>query len=250
MHLGILQTGRIPPEMTDRYVEYPKMFADLYRAEEPELQVSAFAVLDGVFPDRPDICDAWLVTGSKFGVYDDEPWIEDLKGFLRAARSAGVPMIGICFGHQIMAEAFGGRAEKFHDGWGCGVHSYDMVRTPGWLGADRPTFAMHAMHQDQVTELAEDATLLATSPFCQNAMLSYGDPESPDAISIQPHPEFQTDYARELVELRGKTVIPPERSTPAMDSFGQPVHGDDFVRWSLKYLRHALAQRKAGRLPA
>ena len=245
MHLGILQTGRIPETMTDKYDEYPKMFGDMYRAEEPDIRVSAFAVLDGVLPDSPNSCDAYLITGSKFGVYDDEPWIEPLKDFLRATRAAGVPMIGICFGHQIMAEAFGGRAEKFHDGWACGVHDYEMVCAPGWLADNRPAFSMHAMHQDQVTELAEDATLLATSDFCRNAMLSYGDPEAPDAISIQPHPEFAMDYAKELVELRAKELIPPHRSGPALESFGRSVDGAAFVAWSMAYLRQALARRKA-----
>lgn len=245
MHLGVLQTGRIPEPMTGRHHEYPEMFAEMYQAAAPDMQVTGYAVLDGEFPDSPTECDAWLVTGSKYGVYDDEPWIETLKDFLRAARAAQVPMIGICFGHQVMAEAFGGRAEKYHDGWGCGVHDYKMVRTPKWLSDTRPEFAMHAMHQDQVTELAADATVLATSEFCQNAMLTYGDPEAPDAISIQPHPEFAVDFAREIVEVRAGEVIPPERSAPALESFGRHVDGDAFVEWSLTYLRQALAARKA-----
>lgn len=245
MHLGVLQTGRIPETMIDRYDEYPEQFAEIYQAADPDVRVSGFAIVDSQFPETPTACDAWLVTGSKFGVYDDEPWIEPLKDFLRAARAAEVPMIGICFGHQIMAEAFGGRAEKFHGGWGCGVHNYTMVEAPGWLGGERSGFSMHAMHQDQVTKLADDATVLATSEFCQNAMLSYGDPEAPDAISIQPHPEFAVDFAREIVELRAGELIPPEKSVPALESFGRPVHGAAFVDWSLTYLRRALAARAA-----
>lgn len=245
MHLGVLQTGRIPEAMNDRYNEYPEQFAQIYQAAAPDIRVSGFAVLDGQFPDSPTACDAWLVTGSKYGVYDEEPWIETLKDFLRAARAAKVPMIGICFGHQVMAEAFGGRAEKYHDGWGCGVHDYQMVETPGWLGETREGFSMHAMHQDQVTELAKDATVLATSEFCRNAMLTYGDPEAPDAISIQPHPEFGVEFAREIVEVRAGELIPPEKSVPALESFGRPVDGDAFVNWSLTYLRQALAGRQA-----
>ena len=241
MHLGILETGRVNEALIDDHGEYPQMFTDLYQDVDPQIRTTTFAVLDGMFPSSPVECDAWLVTGSKFGVYDDEPWIAPLKNFLVAARAARVPMIGICFGHQIMAEAFGGRAEKSSKGWGCGVHRYALDHAPGWLDWDGDGFAMHAMHQDQVTALPEDATCLASSPFCAFAMVSYGDPQAPDAISVQPHPEFGSNYARDLVDLR-MDLVGPDVGRAAMASFGAPVQGADFARWSVAYVRQALAR--------
>ena len=245
MRIGILVTGYVPEHMATEHGEYPEQFRDLYRAVDPSVEVEAVDILAGEMPTSPDACDAWVVTGSKHGVYDDLPWIEPLKNFLREARSAGVPLIGICFGHQLMAEAFGGRAEKSNKGWGCGVHDYSVEHRPAWLGENPQSFAMHAMHQDQVTAIPEDATRLAGSEFCEFAMLSYGNAEAPDAISIQPHPEFAEGYARGLVELRKGELIPDATADKALSTFGSPVDGEAFARWSLAYARLMDQRRKA-----
>ncbi|MEL7154881.1 MAG: type 1 glutamine amidotransferase, partial [Pseudomonadota bacterium] len=204
---------------------------------DPSLELVPFEVVNGVLPASPHDCDAWLVTGSKFGVYDPEPWIEPLKAFLRQTRDARVPMIGVCFGHQIMAEAFGGSAAKSDKGWGCGVHDYAIHQKPSWLKMDRDSFAMHAMHQDQVLALPDDAEVLASSPFCENAMVAYGDPEAPYAISIQPHPEFTRGYAQAVVEFRKTVLIPDPVADVALDSFGRPVDGLAFLKCALDYAR-------------
>lgn len=245
MRLGILETGRVPDEMAAEHGAFPEMFGALFHPADPAIEIVPFAVVDEEIPGNPELCDAWLITGSKHGVYDDLPWIEPLKAFLRAARAAGVPMIGICFGHQIMAEAFGGRAEKSAKGWGCGVHGYQLQHRPGWMADAGAEFAMHAMHQDQVTAIPEDATVLATSPFCTHAMLTYGDPDRPDAISIQPHPEFAMPFARDLVATRRGDVIAEGLADTALASFGENVANQAFARWALAYLRTALAGRAA-----
>ena len=245
MLIGILQAGRVNPALVPRHGEYPPMFEDWLGQADPGLRFRTYGVLDGALPASPNECDAWLVTGSKYGVYDDQPWIEPLKAFLRAARTAGRPIIGVCFGHQILAEALGGRAAKSVKGWGAGVHDYRVVQRPVWMAGAPASFAIHAMHQDQVTAIPDDATVLATSPFCEFAMLAYGDPEAPDAISIQPHPEFGEDYARELVELRTGAVIPAERGAVALASIGRAVDRREFARWCVNYLRAAVARRDA-----
>ncbi len=245
MLIGILVTGTVNAALVPRHGEYPPMFEALLSPADPGLSYRTYAALDGALPASPAECDAWLVTGSKHGVYDDLPWIEPLKAFLRAARAAGRPIVGICFGHQILAEALGGRAAKSGKGWGAGVHDYQVVHRPGWMADAPDSFAIHAMHQDQVTAIPEDATVLAASPFCEFAMLAYGDPEAPDAISIQPHPEFDEDYARALVERRTGVVIPAACGAAALASFGRAVNQQDFARWCVDYLRAATARRNA-----
>lgn len=245
MRLGILQTGEVNPDLADRYGQYPTMFERLLAPADPELSFRTYPVVQGVLPDSPADCDAWLVTGSRHGVYDDLPWIAPLKAFLRAARAARRPLIGICFGHQIMAEAFGGRAELSAQGWGCGVQDYTLTRAPGWIDAGPGPLKFHAMHQDQVTALPGDATTLASSPHCAHALVAYGDPERPDAISLQPHPEFEAGFARELVERRAGVAIPHERSDPALASFGAEVDNARFARWCAAYLARARTGSKA-----
>jgi len=245
MLLGILETGKVNENLIPRHGEYPPMFAGLLGQAGPELRYRAYAVEDGVLPDSPEECDAWLITGSRHGVYDDLPWIEPLKAFLRAARAAGRPIVGICFGHQILAEALGGKAVKSDKGWGVGVHDYQVTCRPGWMTGAPETISVHAFHQDQVVAVPEDATVLAQSPFCEFAMLAYGDPEAPDAISIQPHPEFGEAYTRDLIDLRAGVAIPPDRAAPARDSLGRPVHAEEFARWCVSYLRAAAAGRSA-----
>jgi GMP synthase-like glutamine amidotransferase len=158
MLIGILETGRVNETLIPRYGEYAPMFEAWLRRADPGFAYRAYATLDGEIPASPAECDAWLVTGSKHGVYDDLPWIDPLKAFLRASRAAGQPIIGVCFGHQILAEALGGQAMKSAKGWGAGAHEYDVVRRPAWMAGAPDSFAIHAMHQDQVTAIPEDAT--------------------------------------------------------------------------------------------
>ncbi len=245
MRIGILQAGRILGETAERFGDYPEIYARLLTSADETLTFHTYAVLDGVFPDSAEDCDGWLVTGSRHGVYDDLPWIDPLKALLREIRAAKIPLIGICFGHQIMAEAFGGAAGKSSKGWGCGAHEYAFVDPPAWMEETDAAFFSHAMHQDQVTAPPPDASRIATSPFCENAALVYGPREAPDAISVQSHPEFDAEFARALVELRAGTSLPKDVSDAAFRSFGRPVNNAEMARWFVTFLRQAADRRKA-----
>ena len=153
MKIGILETGEVHPDLKARHGDYPAMFEALLRTADPALEFAVVRVVAGEMPAAPTQADAWLVTGSRHGVYDDLPWIEPLKAFLRAAVAARVPVIGICFGHQILAEALGGRAVKSDKGWGLGVQDYELAARPGWMDGLPDRFAVRALHQDQVVEL-------------------------------------------------------------------------------------------------
>lgn len=238
MRLGILETGKLAEHLAAEHGHYPAIFQELYAPVIRDLEIVPYEVVHAVFPDTPTECDAWLITGSKYGVYDDQPWIEPLKAFLREIRDARIPMIGVCFGHQIMAEAFGGKAEKSSKGWGCGVHTYELLTKPTWLKLKEPSFAMHAMHQDQITAMPEDAICVARSSFCENAIIAYGDLEQPYAISIQPHPEFSTDLGKALVWYRRGTHIPEPVADTALDTFGKRVDGRAFAKSCLSFIQN------------
>jgi len=202
MKIGILQTGHVPDELRDANGDYDVMFARLLDGQG--FSFGAYDVEGGVIPGDPHECDGWLITGSRHGAYEDHPWIAPLEAFIRAAFGAGVPQVGICFGHQIIAQALGGKVEKFSGGWAVGRQDYD------WNGKD---LALNAWHQDQVVRRPEGAEVIATNGFCENAALIYGK----RAFTVQPHPEFGPDFVDGLIHTRGKGVVPDELMAAAAE---------------------------------
>lgn len=244
MKLGILETGDVNPEMLERHGPLAPLFERFFRLGDPDLAFASYKVLDGVFPAAVDACDAWVITGSKHGVYDDLPWIAPLKAFIRDAYAARIPLIGVCFGHQIMAEALGGRAEKFSRGWSVGAQTYAVANDPAWLGHTPPgAMTLHAFHQDQVTALPPEARPIAASEFCANAALAYGPSEAPRAISVQGHPEFSAAFVEGLLDLRAGVSFSDETANAARAGLGGAVDDQTMADWFVAFLRQATARR-------
>lgn len=237
MKIGVLQAGLVPEELSPEFGEYDRVFVELVKRADPSVGIEGWRVVEGEFPPSPDAADGWIVSGSKHGVYEDHEWIPPLKAFIRAAAEMKRPMVGVCFGHQIMAEALGGRAMKSEKGWGLGPYNYDVVAKPSWMSATPDRLHIAAVHQDQVTELAPDATRIATCSFCENAALAYGDPEHPYAISIQPHPEFTRKFTRHLIETRMGAAFPEELSETALERLdtAEAFDADWAARWFMDF---------------
>lgn len=193
MQIGILQTGMAPDALAPVMGEYPEMFAKLLDGNG--FTFRTYAVVKGEFPASATECDGWLITGSRHGVYEDHPWIPPLEQLIRDAFAAHVPVVGICFGHQIVAQAMGGKVEKFAGGWAVGPTEYNF---------DGQSVTLNAWHQDQVVTVPEGAKVIATNDFCANAALLYDD----RALTIQAHPEFRPDFIEALIDHRGKGVVP------------------------------------------
>lgn len=232
MKIGILETGHVPEPLGDAHGDYPGMFARLLRTADPALEFAVYHVTEEQLPGAVDECDAWLVTGSRHGVYDPLPWIEPLKRFLERAYKAGIPIVGICFGHQILAEALGGRAIKSDKGWGLGVSRYTIHRKADWMTGVDGEFSLNALHQDQVIEIPGDAEVLAGSDFCPYAVLAYRG----NAISIQPHPEFPTEYLRDLIEHRRTTTLSDPVADAGLATLDQPIHARQVAEWIVNFL--------------
>jgi GMP synthase-like glutamine amidotransferase len=211
LRIAILETGAPPGDLAVRFGDYPDMFRRLLLQEGDRAET--FDVAAGQLPVDPSAFDACLVTGSSAGVYEPLPWIDPLKAFLNAA-SARTALVGVCFGHQVMAEAFGGRVIQSPKGWGVGLHRY-TASGEGWL-AGLDTLAVAASHQDQVVEAPEGAQVVAGSDFTPFGALYY---PGRRAISIQLHPEFTPDYARALVEARRGSRYTDDQADAALASY-------------------------------
>ncbi len=220
MRLAILETGQPPAEVIERFGDYPSMFRTLFGRDAYNYQT--FDVAAGRYPEQIADFPAYVITGSSAGVYDPLPWIAPLMDFLRQAKGQAA-MVGVCFGHQVMAEAFGGKVIKSPKGWGVGLHGYEVRESRPWMDA-APRIAVPASHQDQVVELPPGARVVAASAFTPFGMLAYDEAK---AVSIQLHPEFQPDYAKALIETRRGTRYTDEQADAAIASYDAP---DDRAR--------------------
>lgn len=208
MQIGILQTGHAPDALIGRTGDYGDMFERLLAGQG--LSFRTFSVVDMEFPESVDDCEGWLLTGSRHGAYEGLPFIKPLEEFIRKAYAEAVPMVGICFGHQIIAQALGGKVEKFTGGWSVGPTKYAM---------NGSEITLNAWHQDQVVEKPAAARTIASNDFCAYAALVYDD----RILSIQPHPEFGPDFIDGLIRTRGKGVVPDDRLAAATRQLDAPL---------------------------
>ncbi|QBQ47726.1 type 1 glutamine amidotransferase [Brevundimonas naejangsanensis] len=225
--IAILETGRPPEDLAARYGDYVDQFRALLG---DGVATRRFDVQAGELPDDPAAFAGVIVTGSAAGVYEDLPWIEPLAQWLRDARGR-TRLAGICFGHQIMAQAFGGRVEKSGRGWGIGLHAYEVTGDETWMQPPAATLSIPASHQDQVIALADNARVIAASPFTPHAGVAWGD----DAISFQCHPEFDPAFAAALTEGR-RGRIAEHLVDEAQASLKQPNDRAILGAWIRKYL--------------
>ncbi len=211
MKLGILKAGPVIPELYEKFGDYASSYEQLLGPGNFEIQ--SWDIFESSFPDSINQCEGWLISGSRYGVYEHYPWLPKLEEFIKDCYSANLPLIGVCFGHQAMAKALGGRVENFSGGWSIGRTRYNFMGKQ---------IHLNAWHQDQVISLPPGAKVLGENDFCKFAFLSYG----PQTFSLQPHPEFPHEYIKGLIELRGKGVVPDELLNKAKYGLGRSINND------------------------
>ena len=221
MKLAILETGKPPAPLIADYGTYPEMFRDLLG---DGFEVQSFDAEAGALPADPTDHDGYLLTGSPAGVYEDLPWLAPLSAFIRAARKQ--KMVGICFGHQIMAEALGGHVEKSAKGWGAGLHTYPIVSQEPWMD-EVPAVSVPASHQDQVVQPPPNSDVIASSIFTPYAALAWRDRP---AISFQFHPEFSPAFAKALIEQRYDRVPDPDAAIASLDAPNDNARVGEWIR--------------------
>lgn len=232
MKLGILQTDSVLPQFRDHYGDYPDMFQSLFLRAAPSLSFAVFNVVAGHYPDQVHECDAYVITGSKASVYDNETWIKTLGDYTKELNRHNKKLVAVCFGHQLIAEVFGGKTEKSPKGWGVGVHTINVVADKTWLQPHKQTLNVVVSHQDQVTRLPDDAELIATSDFCEYSMFQLGE----NIITIQGHPEFSKDYSRNMMQYRAEK-IGEKKLNNGIESLNKPVDDLLLSQYLLAFLK-------------
>lgn len=231
MKLGILKTDTVRPEWVPQFGEYPDMFVALLSRADPSLEFAVYDVERGDYPADIDDVDAYLITGSKANAYDDKPWITTLMEFVRELHRRRKKILGICFGHQLVAQALGGEIQKSPKGWGVGVHTHRFSSAPSWHDQGDLDLDILVSHQDQVLTVAQGAQVLAGSEFCENAVCQLGE----HILTFQGHPEFVSGYARELMDSR-KALIADDTFATGMASLGGEQQGQRVARWMVNFL--------------
>lgn len=236
MRVTILETGRAPGRLSDDFPRYPEMFVSLLAKANESLAFETISLVEGERLPDPAQRQAIVITGSPSGVYDPTPWIDPLRDFVRGAFAAKTPMVGVCFGHQVIADAMGGDVRKSEKGWGVGRHTYEILDRRPWMTDAGKTFSLSVSHQDQVIVPPPSATTLARSSHTEHAMLVYADAP---VMSLQGHPEFGDAFVTALYSARrGKSLADAEVDA-AIESLAQPEDNALVGEWVVRFLGSA-----------
>ena len=197
MKVGLLNNITPSEEQEWGSTQYQE-FSEFFSQVEHSIDLVEYRTTEGQFPSSVDECEAYVLTGSVFGAYEDEPWIKQLISFVQEAYARkDIKLIGICFGHQLLAQALGGQVKKSEKGWGLGRRKFKFLESPSWMTPKASEEALYYAHQDQVESLPEDAVLLGSDKFCQNDMFQLGE----NVLGMQGHPEFTDGKIKDVVGI-------------------------------------------------
>ncbi|MFI8481044.1 amidotransferase [Pseudomonas sp. NPDC078700] len=231
LQICILETDVLRPELIDQYQGYGKMFERLFANQPIAAEFTVYNVMQGEYPADSEQFDAYLVTGSKADSFGEDAWIQTLKTYLLERYTRGDKLLGVCFGHQLLALLLGGEAKRAAQGWGVGIHRYDLANKPQWMTPVLDDLTLLISHQDQVTKLPENATLLASSEFCPIAAYCIED----QVLCFQGHPEFIHDYSKTLLDIR-QQHIGEQNYRKGVDSLKDAHQGHAVAEWMMRFV--------------
>ena len=206
------------------------MFLDFFKKILPS-EIKTYRPPFGEVPQNIDECEAWIISGSPKSVYDSDPWIKELISFVQKCDAKKKKLIGICFGHQLIAHALGGKAEKAKSGWGVGIKTFRMFKNKNWMTPNLQEASLLFSHQDQVTTLPKNAELLATDSFCPNQMYEIGG----YILCLQGHPEFTKTFMRDRLIARAE-IIEPKTYDVAIKSLESETQSNVIGNWIRNFL--------------
>lgn len=238
MKIAILETDILHEKLRSTYVGYGVMCQRLLRNSGVAGRLDIYAVIQGEYPASMHDYDAYLITGSKYDSFADDPWIVQLRDHVCQLFEAGKPLLGICFGHQLLAHALGGRAGRCQAGWGLGVMQYQVHNHAAFIDHAEPV-QLIVSHQDQVLALPPGAQLLLGNDFCPNAAFHVPN----RVLAFQGHPEFSAEYAKALLAIRAHQ-FPEEYLARVQQSYALGHHGERIGKWMQRFIEMAVAGRQ------
>jgi len=234
MKVGILICDHVMEKLQPKFGDYPQMFNDLlHRLDEP-LEVQYYSAIEQELPVDIDECDFYLTSGSRWGVNDEQPWIQALEEFIRALYESNKKFVGICFGHQLIATSLGGRVEKSPKGWGIGIAFGDVINSQQWMIPAKDKVALVVSHQDQVTQLPPETQVLASNDFCPYSIIKVGD----NFLGIQGHPEFSRQYSYALMDAR-RDRISAATIDIAIDTLVHEADDVLMMKWIINFIKQS-----------
>lgn len=227
MRIAILDLCVWLPEYQADQAKFGDLIATWAKRGLPDADFTVILVEQGEALPDVGAYDGYILSGSDKGVYDETPWMDPLRTFLIAAKQAGKPLFGICFGHQLMADVFGGKAEKVGVAE-VGVRAFDIGGT---------VQKGHVWHQDQVTQVPPDATVTGSADYCPIAALDYDFP----AMSVQFHPEYAGDYVATFLRRSRGDILSTAATDDAVAQFeASDVEADLFARQTAAFFQKHL----------
>jgi len=231
--LGLIACDVVPDELRDRFDDYPVMFEKAIGSTSANVQWQVYRAYREELPNSVDECDGYITTGARSAAFDAEPWIRSLEQFIVSLVGSDRPLVGVCFGHQVIAQALGGKVAKSDRGWGIGLRHYRTAENldNDWMRPRAVEFTVPVCHQDQVIELPRQAQILASSAHCENFMVQFNN----TMLGFQGHPEFDKDYIHTVLDLRELTINGAVREA-ALASLQRAGDNAKIMQWIVNFL--------------